>query len=250
MFEAAAGQELAPDRHGNVRKMHRAVVVGHARGERLPARGLDDLAALRVAGRGGFDTMAFEEPCSTGLGGTAPHPDVVLTGRDGIAAVESKLLEPLSPKTAAFSHAYRASTTRAARAPGSGCWTRTSRSSGGSTSRSSSSTRSASRAWRTAPRLHLEYVWWEPTDAATFAVYREHRAELARFGLLVGGDAQVSFGACTHADLWAAWLADDPPSWLPDHVGRLQSRYARTLTVISGPTPSTRVIDLDVGGTR
>jgi hypothetical protein len=62
---------------------------------------------LMLPGAGGFETLAFERRCPTGLrGGRAPNLDVLLIGPGGVVGIESKLTEHLAPHRAEFSIAY------------------------------------------------------------------------------------------------------------------------------------------------
>ena len=66
-------------------------------------------AALRLPGGSGFTELSFERKCPHGLlGRRPPNLDVVASGTNGVVAIESKCLEPLTPHKAEFAPAYEA----------------------------------------------------------------------------------------------------------------------------------------------
>jgi len=71
------------------------------------ARFKDAPPHLMLAGISGFETIAFEFRCPTGLrGGRPAHLDLLAQGHAGVVAVESKCTEHLQPKEPRFSPAY------------------------------------------------------------------------------------------------------------------------------------------------
>ena len=71
------------------------------------ARFKDEPEHLTLAGLRGFEEIAFERACPTGLlGGRPPNLDLLAHGPAGVVAVESKLTEPLQPTAPCFSPRY------------------------------------------------------------------------------------------------------------------------------------------------
>lgn len=67
--------------------------------------------------------------------------------------------------------------------------------------------------------LKLVYLYWESTNAATIALFAEHRAEIAR---LVAGDLTCSFKSLSYGEHWAELEAiGQRPSWLAGHLSQL-----------------------------
>ena len=71
------------------------------------ARWKKDPTSLNIFGNTNFNTITFEGKCSTGLGGTPPNLDILLTNDDNIIGIESKFTEYLKPKKPHFSSSYQ-----------------------------------------------------------------------------------------------------------------------------------------------
>src|ERR1019366_6709554 len=79
-------------------------------------------AALRLPGGSGFTELSFERKCPHGLlGRRPPNLDVVASGTNGVVAIESKCLEPLTPHKAEFAPAYEADSRRTEELSLAGC---------------------------------------------------------------------------------------------------------------------------------
>ena len=192
-----------------------------------------DTRGLCVAGKSGFESLQFERKCPHGLvGRRAPNLDLVATGRDGIIAIESKCLEPLSRHVADFSPAYDAGIRDERRNTG---WFR-------QMARLVSEPRAYT--WLDAAQLvkhafglahtfpgqpvTLVYLYWEPSNAADYPMFAQHRAEVARFAAAVDG-SRPAFMAMSYPELLQSWSPQGGgPNWLDLHVGRLKTRYEVT----------------------
>lgn len=182
---------------------------------------------LSLAGLTGFRSISLEAKCTVCPGRRPANLDVVAHDDHQVIGVESKLLETLGSKKAAFAPAYDALQSQFATSK----WyalipelrhdpslfrqldaSQLIKHSIGLTNQYPGRT------------LTLIYLYWEPSNASDFPVYASHRADLERFGRLVAGDP-VAFRAMSYAELWAAWDAQDAPEWLRDHVGALRARY-------------------------
>ena len=80
-FEAGAGHEL----EGKMRAPHSSSALA----VNTFGRWRRDPTSLRLQGETGFESLRCEAQCSTGLGGTAPHLDVLAVSRDAVVAVSS-----------------------------------------------------------------------------------------------------------------------------------------------------------------
>ena len=66
-----------------------------------------DPSSLNIFGNTNFNTLTFEGKCSTGLGGTPPNLDILLTNDDSIIGIESKFTEYHKLKKPHFSSSYQ-----------------------------------------------------------------------------------------------------------------------------------------------
>lgn len=181
----------------------------------------------------GFENIAFERKCPTGLrGGRSPNLDVVAERPGHVVAVESKCLEYLSPHTAKFSPAYReqikdgrreglwfAAMLRALEQPNE--------------YRHLDVAQLIKHAFGLAPTfpgqdVTLLYLYWEPANANVFDVFHEHRAEIERFAECIRG-ATPRFRALSYPALWSVWSRASAAGWLGPHVESLRERYLVTL---------------------
>ena len=188
-----------------------------------------NVSALHLAGTSNFESLHFERKCPHGLvGRRAPNLDVVATGPEGVVAIESKCLEPLARHSADFSPAYNAGIRDARR---NTAWFR-------EMERLVAEPRAYS--WLDAAQLvkhafglahtfqgqpvTLVYLYWEPSNAAAYRMFIEHRAETARFAAAVEDDGP-RFMAMSYRELWKAWSVQGGTDWLKRHVDRLTTRY-------------------------
>ena len=186
-------------------------------------------AALRLPIGGKFARLTFERKCPHGIAGRRPpNVDVVLEGPDGVVAIESKCLEPLSSHVAKFAPAYDAEIQDARR---QSAWFR-------EMHRLMSEPRAYR--WLDAAQLvkhafgiaHcfddrsaiLLYLFWEPSNAGDYPVFAEHRAEVGRFASAMA-DGGPAFAAISYPELWHFWRGSSGTPWLQKHVARLTARY-------------------------
>lgn len=178
---------------------------------------------LKFLGFDGFGAPLLEKQCATGLGGIPPNLDVFLQSRDAIIGIESKLLEPLTPKRPNFSDAYAKKSLPFCE---NQWWTLL----------------QDVKAW---PRSHLDaaqlvrhylglrnqfrnngkvilvYLFWKPLNADDVPEYERHAEELEKFTSRISGGL-VQFVAKSYLELWDEW-ASDPA--LRDHAETLRRRY-------------------------
>ncbi len=183
---------------------------------------------LHIGKWSGFESLKFEQEFSTGLRGTPPHLDVVLSGPNRTLAIESKCTEHLGTKEPFFKDAYErllesnrqskpwldemvairkgrhryehldvAQLIKHAFGIAQSCEDRT---------------------------AYLLYLYWEPMNTLDVRELNVHRRELAAFEKRVVGGVP-RFRAMTYRQLWAQWGRTDRPAWLHEHVGNLRRRY-------------------------
>jgi hypothetical protein len=200
-----------------------------------------DPTSLCILDQTGFESMRFERPCSTGLGGTAPHLDVLAVSRDAVVAVESKCLEYLQVKRAFFSPSYVTISDARANSVFFKLLQRL-RENGEEFRRLDVAQLvkrylGLSKCWP-GKRLTLLYAYWEPRNASEFEEFVEHRKEIAKFCELVRVESNFTFRATCHRELWAEWETANTPEWLGNQVLGLRQRYDRELHLPAIPNTS------------
>jgi hypothetical protein len=219
-FEAGAGQEV----EGKMRAPHSSSALA----VNMFGKWRTDPTSLRIGREAGFKSLTFEAQCSTGLGGTPPHLDVLAVSRDAVLAIESKCLEYLQVKPAFFSPSYdtiadaRANSAFFKLIPGL-------RTNAGEFKHLDAAQLvkhylGLSKCWPD-KRVTLLYAYWEPKNASAFYQFIEHRREVEKFYQLVRAESNFTFSAACHRELWAEWENADIPEWLSDHVRTLRQRY-------------------------
>lgn len=182
---------------------------------------------LTITNQSTFDAPIFEKELPTGLQGIPPNLDVFLENRDCCIAIESKLLETLSPKKPHFSPSYGK-----ARLPY--CepqwWNFI------------ESARNGQEAYLDIAQLvkhylgliyHVKknkidkkpillYLHWKPENATEIPEYQKHDHEVKEFRNSVAG-GYVEFISLSYLELWEGWTRE--PS-LSDHARKLIERYS------------------------
>ena len=189
------------------------------------------LADLRVPEMSKAISLEFESKCKTGLGGTPPHLDVLISSNTTKIGIESKLTEHLGTHKAEFSpayfnkirderreQAYFQEMQRLSKAP--------------THYKRLDAAQLIKHAFGLARKykgkaVSLCYLFWEPANPDSMPAFAEHREEVAEFADHVAG-ATPSFLAMSYPELWSCWRAAAPP-WLTEHLGELEARYLVTL---------------------
>lgn len=219
-FDAGAGHEL----EGKMRAPHSSSALA----VNMFGRWRRDPTSLCVRGETGFESLRCEVQCSTGLGGTPPHLDVVAVSRDAVVAIESKCLEYLQMKRAFFSHSYE--TIADARANSAFFKLIPRLRANADEFKSLDAAQlvkhylGLSKCWP-GKRIVLLYAYWEPKNASAFDEFVEHRKEVDKFCELVCAESNFTFSAACHRELWTEWENADMPEWLGDQVVGLRQRY-------------------------
>ena len=186
-------------------------------------------AELPLPGASGFTDIKFERKCPHGLvGRRSPNLDVLADGPNGVVAIESKCLEPLTPHLAKFAPAYDSQIIDERR---QSAWFR-------EMHRLIENPRSYK--WLDAAqlvkhafglaytfpnqRVTLIYLYWEPSNPGAHPIFAEHRAEVTRFATSVTGGGP-EFVAMSYPELWKLWESYAGSEWHHAHVDRLRARY-------------------------
>ena len=190
------------------------------------------LNAFRMPNLPAAGSIAFEVKCPNGLArAQPPNLDVLVTSKDVIVGVESKLLEYFSPHRAAFSARYRTELPDHLR---DGPWFAEML----RLSEDPQSYRHLDAAQLVKHALGLAhtfrenstrllYVFWEPGDADQIPECRRHRQELQDFADRVsGGTPQFSY--LSYPELWDNWSTAET-DWVQAHASALQRRYGVVL---------------------
>jgi hypothetical protein len=186
-----------------------------------------DPGRLVVDGAGSFEQLRFEAkfPIEHASRRVPPNLDVHVVGSAQSLAIESKLLEYLSPaKPASIAFAYD----RAIETLAHPTW------------------REQIERLRRNPtefqffaasqlikhylglksgrveKTRLLYLFWEPFDAASHRVFTQHRLEITSFAERLA-DPDISFASMDYATLFVEW--DGLGARVADHVRHLRDRY-------------------------
>jgi hypothetical protein len=224
-FAEGAGQEL----EGKMR----AAYSSSALAVNCFGRWASDPSSLTICGQTGFSKLQFEAKCPTGVGRMPPHLDLVLTGPDGVLAIESKCTEYMNSHKAKFADAYVDNITDHRTKTGWYAEMLTLR-------EQPDKYRFLDAAQlikhyfglaHTYPEtpITLIYLFWEPANGGDFNDIKKHRAEINIFSEAVA-NSEVSFQSLSYPELWEGWESQDQPSWLGQHLSNLNSRYLVNLT--------------------
>jgi hypothetical protein len=186
-------------------------------------------AVLNLVGGSGFTGLSFERKCPHGLvGRRPPNLDVVAIGTR-VVAIESKCLESLSPHKANFAPAYESEILdgrrqtawfremqRMIKQPHPYRWL--------DAAQLVKHSFGLAYTFKEKP-LTLLYIFWEPSNAAAYPFFAEHRMEVAQFSASISNDS-LKFAAMSYPELWESWDGGSTPDWLRIHVRRLRVRYS------------------------
>ncbi len=181
---------------------------------------------LALLGEQGATRVEFEHKLNIFHGGTAPNLDVWIERGNGVVAVESKLLEYLTPKKSEFSPAYD----RLAPPKSDPYWWRIYEEAKGGTEQHLDRAQLVKHyfglnKFRKDHPEGLEptllYIFWEPLNWQELEECGKHKEEVECFADAVA-HSQIKFRWMTYNDLWREWTG------IPDlttHAQRLKSRY-------------------------
>jgi len=179
---------------------------------------------LTFSGNRGFDSLKLEARCLTGLGGTPPNLDVLLRSADTVIGIESKLLEPLTPREPKFAASYSRS-----RLPlcDDIWWSLLEDLRQGPRSQLDAAQLvkhylGLRKQYPAGKKVLLVYLFWKPLNAAEFYEYSVHARDLERFHNAVQGSQTVRFMAMDYLELWDAWMNEKD---MAEHARLLKDRY-------------------------
>jgi hypothetical protein len=191
------------------------------------ARFKQDPDQLILLGRRGFGLPVFEKQLPTGLRGIAPNVDVFFENGECCIAVESKLLETLSPKKAYYPRSYCKEKLIYCEPE---WWDIIE--SAPSTSKGYLDTAQLVKHYlgllhhfqetEIKKKLLLLYLFWIPANSSEIPEYQEHDRELEELKKKVSGSS-VDFIEMSYPELWGAWSKE---TGLEDHARRLVERYS------------------------
>ncbi len=184
---------------------------------------------LSLLGLDGFNAAQFEYKLPTGLKGNSPNLDFVVIGDSSTICIESKFLEPLSPKEAKFAESYSAAIDSTAESSWGEVYEYLKmkpnyyrhldaaqlvkhylgmRNTLGSTSEN----------------LVLLYLYWEPVNASDMEEFTRHREEVIDFtGRVESSD--IEFRSLSYPQLWGDWEKAVGWKGMTAHLEHLRQRY-------------------------
>lgn len=183
-----------------------------------------------------FQSLRFEAACPNGLKqysprATDPHLDLLLKSPDVVLGIESKCLEYLLPKKAAFSKTYD----KISKERKCSLWfkyvevLRANSHQYQCLDAAQLIKHALGLSYTFAGKQHgspaLLYLFWEPTNWNNFDEFKRHHDEIERFSRAVSGDA-LGFEALSYLEMWTNWQQTSSPDWLSRHVKNLLARYA------------------------
>jgi len=190
----------------------------------------NDPGKLKILGRSGFESIQMEAKCPTGLKGTPPNLDVLLKSesRKVVIGVESKFLEPLTPKPEKpeFSKSYSSKKIDS-------LWEKPWKDLFDEVSHWPASHLDIAqlikhylglrKQYQDGWQVYLLYIYWKPLNADVFPEYLEHERDIDRVKkIVVGNGSKVQFQTMDYLQLWQLWAKDAD---LAKYAGSLQKRY-------------------------
>lgn len=223
-FRSGAGGELEPD--GNKPPKFCALISSSALAANCFGPFRRDPSSLEICGLSGFDDLRFEAECPTGLKGTPPTLDVLLTSQDRVLAIETKFTEYLTPKPAKFSDAYD----RLLGTLFESQWAAVyddliSDPIAYAPLDAAQLIKHYLGLRNTFPNRNsaLLYLYWEPTNAREHGIFRDHRDAVDRFANRLK-ESGVTFRHMSFPSLWQGWAASGS-HFLQSHASSLKARY-------------------------
>ncbi len=175
----------------------------------------------------GSTLLAFERKLPTGLKGISPNLDVWVESKSGNLAIESKLLEYLSPKVPKFSASYERLEPVTSNKQ---LWKLYRKTVGGKLgfldrAQLIKHCFGISALMKAGGSADLVYLYWEPKNAEKFAEFKRHRAEVAEFAKALEGSS-IRFISMSYPELWSQW---ERKAALKEHAAMLKARYEVTI---------------------
>jgi hypothetical protein len=184
-------------------------------------------AGLKVGELEGFSGLRFAARCPTGIRGTPPQTDLLLTGPNRVTAVVTRVTEHLTAPKTKIAEGYDQPMPE----PHLAAWHEL-----------LLELRQAPQIFRLLDAVALAkhaiglartfpgqattlvYLFWEPSDARRHPVFAAHRAEIELLRRRVEGSGVPILPMSLH-ELWDRWQAEQAGQALSDHVTALAARY-------------------------
>lgn len=191
------------------------------------ARFKQDPHRLILVGRSGFGLPIFEKQLPTGLRGIPPNVDVFFENSECSIAIESKLLETLSPKKPYYPRTYCKEKLPACEPQ----WWDFIESASGALNGFLDTAQLVKhylgllhylQEMKISKKPILLYLYWKPTNSSEIREFQEHDRELEEFKKKVSGSS-VDFIEMSYRELWEVWRKEPD---LADHARRLDKRYS------------------------
>lgn len=181
---------------------------------------------LHLLGQQGATNVQFEKKLPIFDKGRCPNLDVWIERENAIVAVESKLLEYLTPKASEFSPTYEGLAPPKTDPCWWGVYEEAKKGTEGHLDRAQLikhyfGLNEFRHRHPECPRLTLLYLFWEPLNWSELGECRKHRDEVGAFAQAVA-KSPIEFRWMTYNDLWEEW------STVPDlaaHASHLTARY-------------------------
>ncbi len=188
-------------------------------------RHLDKFSLL---GEGDFTVGQFEKKLPTGLKGTSPNLDFYLESEKCIIGIESKFLEPLTPKQPNFSASYSDSFLDNLDKGLSKIVNRFREHNDATLLDTAQLIKHCIGLINNKgdKRAKLIYVYWEPLNADDFCEYRQHKNELLDFADRIKTVSGVSFHHMTYLDFYNLFSSD---IFFMQHLSNFKDKYLFTV---------------------
>lgn len=186
------------------------------------------LDKFSVLGESNFIVGQFEKKLKTGLGGNPPNLDFYLENKNCIIGIESKFLEPLTPKQPVFSASYSDSFLHTLD-KGLPVIVNHYRDHNSATLLDTAQLIKHSIGLlnnKGDKRAKLIYVYWEPLNADDFYEHRQHNKELADFAERIKIVSGVSFHHMTYLDFYNLFANDN---FFMQHLSNFKNKYLLNL---------------------
>jgi len=181
---------------------------------------------LQLLGKQRATNVGFEKKLPIFERGKSPNLDVWIERENDVVAVESKLLEYLSPKKPEFSPTYEG----LAPPKSDPCWwevyEEAKKGTEGYLDRAQLikhyfGLNEFRHRHHECPKLTLLYLFWEPLNWSELGECRKHRDEVGDFAQAVA-NSPIKFRWMAYNDLWEEWSVVPD---LAEHASHLKARY-------------------------
>jgi hypothetical protein len=185
---------------------------------------------LHLLGQQGATNVQFEKKLPIFDKGMCPNLDVWIERENDIVAVESKLLEYLTPKAPEFSPTCEGLAPPKTAPCWWGAYEEAKKGTEGHLDRAQLikhyfGLNEFRHRHPECPKLTLLYLFWEPLNWSELGACRKHRDEVGAFAQAVA-NSPIEFRWMTYNDLWESWSAFPD---LATHASHLKARYQVSL---------------------